>query len=135
MCSIRHDDEQDCIDSGSDGSIGGGSSDSEGSSEEEEEEGGDSDAQHRKKSGMLMMVRQEAPKFTVDGCNSGGAHGLNEVRRLSGHHCCCYRLIHKSSSTSCLMCSVAALNLNNITAAYTDADMTVFERTHTSKMT
>lgn len=86
LCSIRHDDEQDCTDSSSDGSSGGGSSDSDGSSEEEEEESGDGDARYRKNPGTLIMARQEAPKFTVSGGNSSGARGLNEVHRHNGQH-------------------------------------------------
>lgn len=90
VCSFRHDDEQDGVDSSSDGSNGGGSSESDGSSEEEEEESGDGDAQYPKKPGMLMMVRQEAPKFAVDGANSSGARELIEVRKFNGY--CCFHL-------------------------------------------
>lgn len=91
--TFRHGDEQDGIDSSSDGSNGGGSSDSDGSSEEEEETG-DGDTRYGKKPGMLMMVRQEAPKFAVDGGNSSGARVLSEVRRLSGH-CCFPSALHR----------------------------------------
>ena len=83
MCPFRHGDEHDGIDSSSDGSNGGGSSDSDGSSEEEES--GDGDARYRKNPGMLMMVRQGAPDFAVDGSNNSGARVLNEVCRLSRH--------------------------------------------------
>ena len=88
LCPFRHDQEQDGVDSGSDGSNGRGSSDSEGSSAEEEEESGDGDVRCRKKPGMLMMVRQEAPKFAVDGGNNNRARGRSEVRRLDGY--CCF---------------------------------------------
>lgn len=106
MCSFRHDEEQDGIDSSSDGSNGGRSGDSDGSSEEEEEESGDGDARYRKKPGMLMMVRQEAPQFAVDGGNSSGARGLNEVRWLNGH-CCCHPLTYRMPAPLRVVCSVA----------------------------
>lgn len=85
VCSIRHDDKQNGLDSSSDGSSGGGSSESDGSSEEEEEEVGGGDGRYHKKPGMSMMVQQEAPKFTVDGESGSGARGFIEVHRLQRH--------------------------------------------------
>eukprot|EP00903_Cladosiphon_okamuranus_P019244 g17695.t1 len=78
----RHGDEQVGMDSSSDGSNGGGSSDSDGASEEEEERD-DGEALYRQKPGMLMMVRQGAPKFAVDGGSSNGARVPNEEGNIS----------------------------------------------------
>lgn len=71
--------------SSSESGSGGGSSDSDGSSEEEEEERGDGghggEGYRDKPGSMIMMARQEAPKFTVGGGNSIGARGHDEVCR------------------------------------------------------
>lgn len=69
-------------DSSSESGSGGGSSDSDGSSEEEDEGGNGDDGgegYHDKAGSMIVMTRQEAPKFTVDVGTSVGTRGHNEV--------------------------------------------------------
>lgn len=134
-CSIRHDAEQDCMNSSSDGSTGGGSSDSDASSEEEEEECGDGDARYRKNPG-IMMARQEAPKFTVDGENSSGARGLNEVRRLNRHLLFLHRCIEFRHGMPHVFSCRLETEYNHIyrKRASTACDG-FFERTPSSKIT